>query len=111
MRAMGAREAEKPKLAGRVEIDDAYLSITGGDRSIPERAEAGRPRRGGERSGGKRGRGAAGKTPIVAAVETIDRRTIDPSAQQRASAVARGAERRPRRLRLSPTGQPSLAGS
>ena len=32
---MGAREAEKPKLAGRVEVDDAYL--------------------GGERPGGKRG--------------------------------------------------------
>src|SRR5215218_7137260 len=62
MRAMAAREAAKPRLAGRVEIDDAYL--------------------GGERPGGKRGRGAAGKTPIVAAVETT-------------------AERRPRRLRLS----------
>src|SRR5689334_15871911 len=62
MRAMAAREAAKPKLAGRVEMDDAYL--------------------GGERSGGKRGRGAAGKTPIVAAVETT-------------------AERRPRRLRLT----------
>jgi transposase-like protein len=61
MRAMAAREAEKPKLAGRVEIDDAYL--------------------GGERSGGKRGRGAAGKTPIIAAVETT-------------------AEGRPQRLRL-----------
>ena len=47
---------------------------------------------GGERSGGKRGRGAAGTTPIVAAVETT-------------------ADRRPRRLRLSPTGQPTLAGS
>src|SRR4051794_40107687 len=44
MRAMVAREAGKPKLAGRVEID-AYL-------------------------GGKRGRGVAGKTPFVAAVET-----------------------------------------
>src|SRR3954453_20559957 len=62
MRAMGAREAAKPKLEGRVEIDDAYL--------------------GGERQGGKRGRGAAGKTPIVAAVETTP-------------------ERRPKRLRLS----------
>jgi transposase-like protein len=62
MRAMGAREAEKPKLEGRVEVDDAYL--------------------GGERQGGKRGRGAAGKTPVVAAVETT-------------------AERKPRRLRLS----------
>src|SRR3954447_15579515 len=62
MRAMASREAAKPKLSGRVEIDDAYL--------------------GGERPGGKRGRGAAGKTPIVAAVETTP-------------------ERRPRRLRLS----------
>src|SRR5919112_4275073 len=62
MRTMAAREAGKPKLSGRVEVDDAYL--------------------GGERSGGKRGRGAAGKTPIVAAVETTP-------------------ERRPRRLRLS----------
>src|SRR4051794_9358668 len=62
MRAMAAREAGKPKLSGRVEVDDAYL--------------------GGERSGGKRGRGAAGKTPIVAAVETTP-------------------ERKPKRLRLS----------
>jgi transposase-like protein len=62
MRAMAAREAAKPKLSGRVEVDDAYL--------------------GGERQGGKRGRGAAGKTPIVAAVETT-------------------AERKPRRLRLT----------
>src|SRR6478609_2162687 len=54
MRAMAAREAAKPKLAGRVEIDDAYL--------------------GGERTGGKRGRGAAGKTPFVAAVETTAER-------------------------------------
>src|SRR3954453_9622496 len=61
MRARAAREVAKPKLSGRVEVDDAYL--------------------GGERQGGKRGRGAAGKTPIVAAVETT-------------------AERRPRRLRL-----------
>jgi len=50
MRAMAGREAAKPRLSGRVEIDDAYL--------------------GGERAGGKRGRGAAGKTPFVAAVET-----------------------------------------
>src|SRR5919202_6163233 len=62
MRVMAAREAGKPKLSGRVEVDDAYL--------------------GGERPGGKRGRGAAGKTPIVAAVETTP-------------------ERKPRRLRLS----------
>src|SRR4028118_849557 len=40
MRAMAGREAGKPKLAGRVEIDDAYL--------------------GGERPGGRRGGGAAG---------------------------------------------------
>src|SRR3954449_12800973 len=46
MRAMAEREAGKPKLAGRIELDDSYL--------------------GGERSGGKRGRGAAGKTPVVA---------------------------------------------
>ena len=62
MRAMAEREAKKPKLEGRVEIDDAYL--------------------GGERSGGKRGRGAAGKTPIVAAVETTP-------------------ERKPRRIKLT----------
>src|SRR4051794_21724814 len=62
MRVMAEREAAKPKLAGRVEVDDAYL--------------------GGERPGGKRGRGAAGKTPIVAAVETT-------------------ADRKPRRLRLT----------
>ena len=61
MRAMAGREEQKPKLQGRVEIDDAYL--------------------GGERSGGKRGRGAAGKTPIVAAVETTP-------------------DRKPRRLKL-----------
>jgi transposase-like protein len=48
------RLAAKPKLAGRVEVDDAYL--------------------GGARSGGKRGRGAAGKTPFVAAVETTPER-------------------------------------
>ena len=62
MRAMAGREAAKPKLQGRVEVDDAYL--------------------GGERPGGKRGRGAAGKTPVVAAVETTP-------------------ERKPRRLRLT----------
>jgi transposase-like protein len=62
MRAMADREAGKPKLGGRVEIDDTYL--------------------GGERPGGRRGRGAAGKTPVVAAVETT-------------------ADRKPRRLRLS----------
>lgn len=55
MSAMAERDAGKPKMSGRVEIDDAYL--------------------GGVRSGGKRGRGAAGKTPFVAAVETsLDRK-------------------------------------
>src|SRR3954463_10781035 len=62
MRGMAARGAGKTKLPRRVEVDDAYL--------------------GGERQGGKRGRGAAGKTPIIAAVETT-------------------AERRPKRLRLT----------
>jgi hypothetical protein len=55
MAAMQLRDGAKPKLAGRVEIDDAYL--------------------GGERSGGKRGRGSPGKTPFVAAVETTAERT------------------------------------
>src|SRR4051812_10161477 len=59
MRAMAEREAGKPKLSGRVEVDDAYL---GGERP------------GGKRPGGKRGRGAAGETPIVAAVETTAER-------------------------------------
>src|ERR671928_98559 len=54
MRAMAGREAAKPKLSGRVEVDDAYL--------------------GGERPGRKRGRGAAGETPIIAAVETTAER-------------------------------------
>lgn len=81
MQAMAEREAEKPKLEGRVELDDAYL--------------------GGERPGGKRGRGAAGKTPFVAAVETIDRGAIDPSAKQRAAVAARGPERKPRRIKLT----------
>ena len=54
MAAMEAREAGKPRLAERVEVDDTYL--------------------GGARSGGKRGRGAAGKTPFVAAVETTAER-------------------------------------
>jgi transposase-like protein len=54
MRAMAEREAAKPKLQGRVEVDDAYL--------------------GGERQGGKRGRGAPGKTPVVVAVETTAER-------------------------------------
>lgn len=49
MQVMMERDATK-RLAGRIEIDDAYL--------------------GGERTGGKRGRGSSGKTPIVVAVET-----------------------------------------
>ena len=49
MQVMMERDAGK-HLAGRIEIDDAYI--------------------GGERNGGRRGRGAAGKIPIVAAVET-----------------------------------------
>lgn len=49
MQVMMERDSSK-RLAGRIEMDDAYL--------------------GGERSGGKRGRGSPGKTPIVAAVET-----------------------------------------
>ena len=54
MAVMSERDAGKPKMSGRVEIDDAYL--------------------GGKRTGGKRGRGAAGKTPFVAAVETTAER-------------------------------------
>src|SRR3954467_4325269 len=76
MRAMAEREAKKPKLEGRIEIDDAYL---GGERSGGKRGPHAIPDRGGCPM---RGRGAAGKTPIVAAVETT-------------------AERKPRRLRLT----------
>jgi transposase-like protein len=50
MQVMHEREAAQ-RLAGRVEMDDAYI--------------------GGKRPG-KRGRGSAGKTPFVAAVETTD---------------------------------------
>ena len=70
MRAMAAREAAKPKLSGRVEVDDAYL--------------------GGERPGGKRGRGAAGKTPIVAAVET----TAERKPKRLKPAVVKGFRKR-----------------
>ena len=52
MQGMVERDRQHP-LAGRIELDDAYL--------------------GGQRSGGKTGRGAPGKTPFVAAVETNDR--------------------------------------
>src|SRR5256885_3581358 len=54
MRAMAAREAAKPKLSGRVEMDDAYL--------------------GGGRPGGQRGRGAAGQAALGAAVEATAQR-------------------------------------
>ena len=74
------RDASK-RLAGRIEIDDAYL--------------------GGERHGGKRGRGAPGKTPFVAAVETtaegkpvrlkLRRVTSFCAASSTASCVARPA--------------------
>jgi hypothetical protein len=73
MQAMAIREAGKPKLAGRVEIDDAYL--------------------GGERSGGKRGRGAAGKTPFVAAVETTPERRHVASGSPWSRASARRRSR------------------
>jgi Transposase zinc-ribbon domain/ISXO2-like transposase domain len=81
MRTMLAREAGKPKLAGRIEVDDAYL--------------------GGERSGGKRGRGSPGKTPFVAAVETSEDEADPPG--QRAPAGTPGTKRapKPRRLRLT----------
>ena len=49
MQAMSEREADR-KLAGRVEVDDAYL--------------------GGEHPGGKRGRGSENKVAFIAAVET-----------------------------------------
>lgn len=52
MQVMFERERHKP-LAGRVEMDDAYL--------------------GGKRRGGKRGRGSPGKMPFIAAVETTEK--------------------------------------
>lgn len=70
MRAMAEREAGKPRLGGRVEVDDAYL--------------------GGERGGGKRGRGAPGKTPIVAAVET----TADRKPRRLRLSVVKGFRKR-----------------
>src|SRR3954468_20929724 len=81
MRAMAAREAAKPKLAGRVEVDDAYL---GGERSGGKRGRgaAHPPPLGGEPPGGRRGGGAAGKPPFGAAAEPR-------------------AEQKPRRLRLT----------
>jgi hypothetical protein len=102
MAVMLEREAKKP-LSGRVEIDDAYLGgmRSGGKRRRGERPGAALAK--GELADGRQSRPQVdGKTPVVAAVETIDRGAIDPSAQQRASADARGAERRPRKLKLLP---------
>ena len=60
MAAMAAREAEKPKLAGRVEIDDAYL--------------------GGQRAGGM-GPGAAGAEQVPERVQHLaQRRPAAPTA-------------------------------
>ena len=74
MAVMARREGET-RLAGRVEMDDAYL--------------------GGVRSGGKRGRGAAGKTPFVAAVSTSPEGRF-------VAAVSTSPEGRPRKLKLTP---------
>ena len=107
MAVMARREGEK-RLAGRVEMDDAYL--------------------GGVRSGGKRGRGAAGKTPFVAAVSTSPegrprKLKLAPvkgfrSARRQALAGPRrgGRDGRPgllertRRGRLQPSGDPHRVG-
>src|SRR3954471_5737574 len=64
MAAMERRDAGKPKLEGRVEVDDADL---GGQRPGGRRGPHAIPDRVGCPM---RGRGAAGKTPFVAAVET-----------------------------------------
>ena len=87
MAAMAAREAEKPKLAGRVEVDDAYL--------------------GGQRAGGKRGRGAAGKTPFVAAVET----TAERKPRRLRLTVSRAFARRRSRRWPSATSSPAATSS
>ena len=61
MAAMAAREAEKPKLAGRVEMDDAIdgraVDPVPQGMAVPRRGH----RLGGQRAGGKRGRGAAAR--------------------------------------------------
>ena len=80
MAAMAAREAEKPKLTGRVEVDDAYL--------------------GGQRSGGKRGRGAAGKTPFVAAVETTAERKPQAAAPDGGQRLPQAGDRAAGQARL-----------
>jgi transposase-like protein len=81
MQTMLAREAGKPKLTGRIEVDDAYL--------------------GGERSGGKRGRGSPGKTPFVAAVETSEDEAEPPGQPASASRPSATRAPKPRRLRLT----------
>jgi hypothetical protein len=76
MQVMMERDAGK-RLSGRIEVDDAHI--------------------GGERNGGKRGRGSAGKTPIVAAVETtaegkpirIKLRRVDGLRRKQIEALAR----------------------
>ena len=112
MAVMARREGETA-LAGRVEMDDAYL--------------------GGVRSGGKRGRGAAGKTPFVAAVSTSPegrprKLKLAPVKGFRKREIARGAKHwlapgaavvtdiepglleRTRRSRLQPSGDPHRVG-
>ena len=68
MAAMAAREAEKPRLAGRVEVDDAYL--------------------GGQRAGGKRG-------PRCRRQDAIRRRGRDHGGTQTAAAAADSGQRLP----------------
>ena len=83
MAAMQAREAEKPRLAGRGEVDDAYL--------------------GGERSGGRRGRGDR-PGAALARGELADGRQRRPQVDgktpsddpRRGSSVETTAERKPR---------------
>ena len=80
MAVMARREGER-RLAGRVEMDDAYL--------------------GGKRSG-RRGRGAAGKTPFVAAVSTAFRGTPTHSEAGSRQGLSQARDRARR---------PALAGS
>ena len=80
MRAMGAREAQKPKLEGRVEIDDAYL--------------------GGERPGGKRGRGAAGKTALRGRGRDHARAPAQAAAAERGQGLPQEGDREAGQARL-----------
>jgi transposase-like protein len=68
MAAMQARDAGKPKLAGRIEVDDAYL--------------------GGQRPGGKRGRGCGRQDPVR-------RRGRDDARAQAQALEAHGGQRLP----------------